>query len=201
MQISFCIRSLIIIISLCILHVDSSFANSMQQDLQKIINYFNNLKRLKVNFEQKDYNGLSKGKITLSKPGKIRIDYYTPVPIILIDNNHKITYYDVNLDQISYIAEKNDILELLTSNLYKEKIARYSYIGADHMKITFNSNDTLARKIDVIASLSPVRIRKINIYDDSQNNANDIKLSLQDHSYPRMIDDSLFYLHKFKVDD
>lgn len=56
------------------------------------------------------------GKISISRPGKMKIEYLKPEKSVLIMKDDKVVYYDKELDSVSYGDVENNPLEIL---LYK----------------------------------------------------------------------------------
>ena len=72
-------------------------------------NYINNLNTMKSNFIQFDKNSssMSEGVFYIKKPDKVRFEYTNPFRTLLIANGRVLTYYDIDLDEISTIPTKN----------------------------------------------------------------------------------------------
>ena len=90
---------------------------STQQLLTDVEKYINSLQKISGNFTQKSSNGArNAGKFYISKPGKMRLEYESP--ILLIADGNSIVYEDKKLDQISYISmNSNPASIVLNSNI------------------------------------------------------------------------------------
>lgn len=76
---------------------------STQKLLSDVEKYINSLQKISGNFTQKSSNGAQdSGKFYISKPGKMRLEYKSP--ILLVADGNSIVYEDKKLDQISYIS-------------------------------------------------------------------------------------------------
>lgn len=85
-----------------------STARADKADLSKIENYLNNLHSLKANFIQMASNGgTAEGKVYISKPSKLRMEYTAPEPLLIVGNGDYIIYHDKDLDQITNIDYKD----------------------------------------------------------------------------------------------
>lgn len=92
---------------ICGLLFYGSTANADQADLSKIENYLNNLRSLKADFIQMASNGgTAEGKVYISKPSKIRMEYTAPEPLLIVGNGDYIIYHDKELDQILFYESK-----------------------------------------------------------------------------------------------
>lgn len=83
-------------------------AQADKVDLSKIENYLNNLTSLQAGFVQMASNGgTAEGKIYISKPSKLRMEYTAPEPLLIVGNGDYIIYYDKELDQVTNIDYKD----------------------------------------------------------------------------------------------
>ena len=84
----------------------NSFAKD-KKDLFK--NYIENLNSMSSNFIQFDKNNgtMSEGVFYIQKPDKVKFEYTNPFRTLLIANGKIVTYYDIDLDEISTIPAKN----------------------------------------------------------------------------------------------
>ena len=95
--------------------------NSTYSNLFK--EYINNTETIKSNFIQFDKNSssMSEGIFYLKKPDKVRFEYTHPFRTLLIANGRVLTYYDIDLDEISTIPTKNTPINVFL-NFDLEKI-------------------------------------------------------------------------------
>ena len=83
-------------------------AHADNADLTRIENYLNNLQSLRAGFVQMSSNGgTAEGKIYISKPSKIRMEYTAPDEILIVGNGDYIIYNDQELDQVTNIDYKD----------------------------------------------------------------------------------------------
>jgi outer membrane lipoprotein-sorting protein len=75
-----------------------------QAELTRIEQYVNSVRSLQSSFFQQSSNGESaRGKLFLRRPGKLRIEYDPPVPVLVVADGTFLIYYDRKLEQVSYI--------------------------------------------------------------------------------------------------
>ena len=73
-------------------------------ELAQVEDYLNGITTLQAAFEQRSSTGESaRGEIYVSRPGKLRLEYQPPVPILVVANGSFLIYYDRSLEQVSYI--------------------------------------------------------------------------------------------------
>src|SRR5208283_1591511 len=76
--------------------------------------YLNTIKTLKARFTQIAPSGDSiDGTIYLSRPGRMRLDYDPPSPIMVMANGNFLIYYDKQLKQVSYLDLESSIAGVL----------------------------------------------------------------------------------------
>ena len=71
-----------------------------QQDIERIEAYLNGISTMKARFQQySTAGGVTHGRIYLRRPGRVRVEYDPPVPVLLVSDGSMVTYYDSELDQ------------------------------------------------------------------------------------------------------
>lgn len=102
--------SIISISYLNLICIKSSWAKSYSQsDVITIENYLNNITSFISYFTQEAEGNISSGKFYLEKnkkkkSGKFRWEYSSPSHIIIVAKNNNLSYYDVDLNEISYAS-------------------------------------------------------------------------------------------------
>src|SRR5580704_8816192 len=77
-------------------------------DLARVQDYLNNIHTLQSRFEQiSGEGGIATGTIYISRPGKMRVEYDPPVPILLVATEGRIWYYDKKLEEVSFFDLKD----------------------------------------------------------------------------------------------
>lgn len=93
---------------------DSKIVEKYQQDLTQALDYLNSASTMTANFVQTSPMGdVSNGKFFLKRPGKLRWEYEPPMPRVVVVNGKNITYYDIDLEQISYASTDNSLADFL----------------------------------------------------------------------------------------
>jgi outer membrane lipoprotein-sorting protein len=79
-----------------------------QDELKRVQDYLNGIKTLQSRFQQfAQDGGVASGTIYLQRPGKMRIVYDDPVPVLIVCTADTVYYYDKKLEQLSQIAIKD----------------------------------------------------------------------------------------------
>ena len=66
--------------------------------------YFNGVRTMRARFLQAASTGqMAEGSVVLRRPGRMRIEYDPPVPILIVADGTWLIYHDQKLNQISYL--------------------------------------------------------------------------------------------------
>ena len=176
-----------------------SAANANQDDLAKIENYLNNLHSLKADFIQMASNGgTAEGKVYISKPSKIRMEYTAPEPLLIVGNGDYIIYHDKELDQITNIDYKDipatvilthkikfDGTNLKVTDLYKD---------SGQTSVTVETPKTPGVKpITLVFDNEPFRLKQWKVIDPQNI---EITVSLFEVEQDAALSDDLFKFDK-----
>jgi outer membrane lipoprotein-sorting protein len=71
-------------------------------DVGRVVAYLNNIHTLESHFDQTAADGSdSSGKLYVERPGKLRLQYDPPMPVMIIADGRGIYYWDSKLQQLS----------------------------------------------------------------------------------------------------
>lgn len=102
----------------CVAFLLSASPTYASDDLSRIESYLNNIKNLSAKFTQQSEGGTVEGKFYLArnpeKSGKMRVEYLTDPKIIIVVNGSILSYYDVELDEISRLSTNTTPASFLT---------------------------------------------------------------------------------------
>jgi outer membrane lipoprotein-sorting protein len=108
-------------------------------DLTLIENYLNNIKFLEADFVQTSSSGDAiNGKLFLSRPSKMRVEYNQPAPALVIINGSVLSYTDLELEETSYLSTNSTPASLLTR-------ANFSFSARDVEIVDFNKSDNFMK--------------------------------------------------------
>ncbi len=95
--------------------VSPPVTSAYTQELAELEYYLNSFDTFIAHFKQSNKEGAIRyGKFFISKPGKIRCEYFKPSPVLLIINENKVTFYDQDLDEVSHASSDINSLKFLT---------------------------------------------------------------------------------------
>ena len=85
--------------------VAAQLSSEDRADVDRIEAYLNGIRTLRSRFFQVAPSGAhAEGDIFMSRPGKLRIAYDPPVPILIVANDRTVGYYDREIKQAQYFG-------------------------------------------------------------------------------------------------
>jgi outer membrane lipoprotein-sorting protein len=164
-------------------------------DLQRVQDYLNNIHTLQSRFEQiSNDGGVATGTLYLSRPGKMRVEYDPPVPILLVATDNRIWYYDKKLEQVSFFDLKDTpAWFLLQDNVSFGGDISVTNLERDPgaLRVTLHEakNPSLGQAT-LVMSDKPLELKKWQIIDAQQKA---VTVTLDDPHYGAPLNPSLFY--------
>jgi outer membrane lipoprotein-sorting protein len=164
-------------------------------DLNRVQDYMNSIHTLQSRFEQvSNDGGVATGTIYLSRPGKMRVEYDPPVPILLVATDNRIWYYDKKLQQVSFFAlQDTPAWFLLQDNVRFGGDIKVSDLKRDPgvLRVTVNEakNPSLGQATLVLSD-KPLQLRKWQIIDAQRK---EVTVTLDDPHYGAPLNPQLFY--------
>jgi len=90
------------------------------QTITRVEYYLSDIHSISSQFIQVAPNGdVSTGKFYLQRPGKLRMEYNPPTPVLMVTSGGDIVYYDTELDQISRISLDSTLVGFLARDQVK----------------------------------------------------------------------------------
>ena len=174
----------------------TSFANAQTtQDVAQIEGYLNNITTMEADFVQMASNGAtSEGKLYISKPSKIRMEYAPPTDVLIVGNTKEIVFHDKELDQITNI-DYDDVpgTKILTDTIKIDgKILKVTDFYKDSGSTTITLEYTKEKDmgpITLVFSNKPFELKQWKIIDPQSV---EVTLSLYDMHTNESIDENLF---------
>ena len=184
----------------CALAGFNSAQAAEKENLKQIENYLNNIKTLQADFIQTASNGnTAEGKLYITKPNKIRMEYNAPVNVLIVGDGDYIIYHDKELDQVTNI-DYDDIPAslILTNNIKldgkKFKITKY-YQDAGITTATIQYQDSDIGPITLTFNNKPFELKQWTIIDPQSV---EVTVSLYNMQKDTQPDKALFKFKKSK---
>lgn len=159
----------IIILFLIIFVYKSSFSNTNEQ---KILKYLQNFDSLKSDFIQVNNNGnVLSGKITILRPGKVRVEY-NEIPLLIISDGKKIASINKELDSITFYRIKDIPLALLLfKNFSLKNVQILDYFDLENqLQIRLKEKDKEGEDfIDILFEKNTFTLKKWIVFKNKSN--------------------------------
>jgi len=159
----------IIILFLIIFVYKSSFSNTNEQ---KILKYLQNFDSLKSDFIQVNNNGnVLSGKITILRPGKVRVEY-NEIPLLIISDGKKIASINKELDSITFYRIKDIPLALLLfKNFSLKNVQILDYFDLENqLQIRLKEKDKESEDfIDILFEKNTFTLKKWTVFKNKSN--------------------------------
>lgn len=171
-----------------------------QIDLTPIEDYLNNIKNLSAKFVQESEGGLVEGKFYLSRnpesAGKMRVEYLAEPKILIVVNGAVLSYYDVELDEISHISTNTTPASFLTRpNIsFSAKDIEVTKVEKSQGKISISlikKNRKDAGEFTLVFDSNPIRFVKMKVKNDLNQT---VSVSLSEIDFNSPISNKMFVL-------
>lgn len=140
-------------------------------DVARVEEYLNGITTLQSRFLQVSPNGgYAEGDLYLSRPGRLKLEYAPPVPILIVVDGDFVTYYDKQLKQVQHIATEltpasilvRDKISLAPSEFTVTEFER----GPGTLRLTVvKTSDPGMGSMSLVFSDRPIALRKWTVTD------------------------------------
>ena len=139
-------------------------------DIQRIEAYLNGVRTMVSPFLQTASDGSEgKGTIYLQRPGKLRIEYDPPSPIVIISYGGQLIYYDKVLTQVTYVPVSATPAALLVQEQVKlsgEVTVTRVQRGPGVIRVSLvRTSEPEAGQVTLIFSDQPLQLRQWTVVD------------------------------------
>ena len=145
------------------------------EDLTQIESYLNNVKNISADFTQQSESGTVAGKFYLARSsetaGKMRVEYLAEPKIVIVVNGAVLSYFDVELDEISHLSTNTTPASFLTRpNIsFAAKDIEVTKVEKEPNQISISlvkKNRKDAGEFTLIFDLNPLRFIKMKVKND-----------------------------------
>lgn len=162
--------SLALFVALFVLAAPASAQATSEADVRAAQTYLQGLKTAKARFVQTNPDGsIARGTFYLSRPGRLRFEYDTPVKDLVVADGLLIHFYDGIANQTSNAPIGQTLADFLlrrTISLSGDVKATRVRRGADLLQITLvQENDPGAGSLTLGFSEQPYALRKWRVID------------------------------------
>ncbi len=178
-----------------------NFLEKYPSELTQIESYLNNIKNLSAKFIQESADGnLVEGKFFLvrgdSSSGKMRIEYLAQPKILIVVNGSVLSYYDVELDEISHLSTNTTPASFLTRQKisFTAKDVEITAVkkSPDQIKVSvMKKNRKEAGEFSLIFKSNPLQFIKMEVKNDLDQIT---RVSLSDVDFNSVIPSKIFVI-------
>ena len=145
------------------------------EDLTQIESDLNNIKNISADFTQQSESGTVAGKFYLARnsetAGKMRVEYLAEPKIVIVVNGTVLSYFDVELDEISHLSTNTTPASFLTRpNIsFAAKDIEVTKVEKEPNQISISlvkKNRKDAGEFTLIFDLNPLRFIKMKVKND-----------------------------------
>jgi outer membrane lipoprotein-sorting protein len=163
-------------------------------DVARVQTYLNAIHTMQSRFEQvADDGGVAYGTIYVDRPGKMRIVYDPPSPILIVATGGQIYYYDSKLGQVS----RTTVDDTPAWFLLRDKIGLGGDItvtdfqrSADTLRLTLvETKNSGLGQVTVVLSDKPLQLRQWTVLDAQQRR---VTVTLQNPTFGGALNANLF---------
>lgn len=133
--------------------------------------YLNDIRTLKARFLQSAPDGsVAEGQLYLSRPGKLRLEYDPPTPLLIIGNYHLLVYHDTQLKQTTQVPLSSTPAGILVApkidlNGAELTVTGFSdQEGLDRITVT-QTDEPQAGSITLVFTREPYQLRQWVVRD------------------------------------
>jgi len=166
-----------------------------QVELNRVQSYLDGIRTVESRFQQFSGDGnLATGTIYLQRPGKMRIVYDDPVPILIVSDGTTVFYWDKKLDEISQIGVEDTpawfLLRPQIRLVGDVTVTRFER-GPNALRVAMTeTKQPDLGSLTLVLSDHPLELRQWTVIDAQQR---PITVALQDPHYGSALAPSLFH--------
>lgn len=177
-----------------------NFLEKYSSDLSQIETYLNNIHNLSAKFIQESDGNLVEGKFLLSRradsSGKMRIEYSSQPKVLIVVNGSVLSYYDVELDEVSHLSTNTTPASFLTRpNIsFSAKDVEITDVKktASQIKVSvMKKNRKEAGEFSLIFKTNPLQFIKMEVKNDL---GQIVAVTLSDVDFESTISDKMFVI-------
>ncbi len=179
-----------------------AFAAPLSADDQAVVKeanaYLDQVHTLKAHFVQNSANGdQAEGTLYLDRPGKLRLEYDPPSPILVVAKDDTLVYYDKKLQQVSYVGIDQTLAGVLVQPHVDLNGDQLETTAVGHQPGTarltvIKRGDPSQGKITLVFTEKPFQLRQWQVVD-AQGQVTQV--TLYDAQTGLSLDSELFVFH------
>ena len=164
-------------------------------DIARVEGYLSQITSIVADFSQTSSDGSTgNGKFFMKRPGKMRWQYNPPTPILLVSDGKSVTYYDAELDQVTYVGVDDTLAGFLAQKTIKltsesTKLTRFSNENGVILATIIQTKKPNDGSLTLEFSDNPVAITGMTAVDATGNVT---RVNLENAKFGPVLEDKLF---------
>ncbi len=172
----------------------SGLSPADQAIVERVEKYLNSIHTLSARFVQVNADGRSReGEVYLSRPGKLRVQYDPPDPLLMIASGIYLSIYDPELKHTTFLPiESTPAWFLIQDKVMLGLGISVSKVehAADAIRVTLHeTGHPESGRLTLVFSDQPLQLRKWTVID---NNGKPINVALNNAIFDTKLDPNLF---------
>ena len=169
----------------------------------RIERYLNSITTLRSRFLQISPGGdIARGTVLMSRPGKLRIDYDPPVPVLIVTEGSWLMLYDKELEASSYTSLNDSLAGFLVRpkiRLAGDVMVRNLHRANNVVRVTIARRETPENgMLTLVLSEKPLTLRQWTIID---GRGGETRVALENPVFNRKIEAKAFEFTPPQRDD
>lgn len=165
-----------------------------QADAIRIESYLNSIHTVAARFLQSTSDGnVVQGNFFLERPGKMRVQYDPPYPLLMVASGIWLNVYDPELKQTSYLPINSTPAYFLVKNrvgLESDITVTKIEHGKDTLRVSLHEKDHPSEgRLTLVFADKPLQLKKWTVID---RDGKEINVSLLDAQFDGKLDPNLF---------
>ncbi|MEX2295775.1 MAG: outer membrane lipoprotein carrier protein LolA [Dongiaceae bacterium] len=163
-------------------------------DLTRVEQYLNSFTTLRARFQQYSVgSGDASGDIYVRRPGRLRVEYDPPVPVLIVADGMLVSYYDSDLDQVNQLPlNASPIWFLLRETILFDEEITVTQIDRQTgtLRVTMHQTDDAdAGSVTLIFNDSPLELKQWTLVDAQ---GTEVRVGLEDVNLGGALANELF---------
>jgi len=145
--------------------------DAQKSQVIKIQDYLNAISTLRARFMQVTSQGqFAQGEFLMARPGRMRIDYDPPVPVLIVSDGTMVMFKDEELDQLSFVPLSTLPASMFIGekvNFFSDELLITDYEhAAGAVRITLQrADDPMEGSLTLVFEAQPLALKKWSIVD------------------------------------
>lgn len=171
-------------------------------DVARIENYIDSIETLSAKFQQVENGQVSRGRIYIHRPGRLRVEYDPPVPILMVADGTLLSYVDNELEQVSQMPlRQSTAWFLLRAPMQIQKGVTVTQVNRSpgSLRISmYQTDEPDAGSVELIFQDNPIVLQQWKLVDA---NNNETSVGLYDVEFGVPLAAKLFQTPYFRPND